>query len=524
MDNIIISITPEIALDEFYSYAGGLGILEGDKFYAASSRNLKYYVMTLLYRQGYVDYSFDQNDNAIPLPQSQPIPLESLLKPEKEFQITLKSQNVITRPWIYEKGKSKVVFFEAECPIWVRGFCNRLYIEKSYEEKIYKYIFLAKAAAYYIKNIIGLENVKYIDLQEAYTAITTLALPEFKNYRFTTHTPGPWGHPSYPSSILHEEFGYNSSDEFVILTKIGFEKSVISYTVSAKHEEITKNVFKDYKDKITHVTNGVNLDRWVGNHIKDLLKSKDLDKIEKEDVWEAHQKSKNELAIFLKNYKSDIKIDNKPIIIWLRRMTSYKRPYFITRFIEENNISKDAVFVIGGKAHPNDKEGLSYVSYFRKLSKKYPNVIHMHNYDASNAKILLSGSDIQTFTPFSGWEACGTSYMKSLANGVPVIGSKDGGALELIKQGENGWLFGQDLRELINFYTDPNAKEIDEKDFEEFSKYLENAIKIYGSDEYKQMELNALKTYKLVDINNVLDRLYFSENLKEKEENNQQKP
>ena len=509
INDVIISVTPEVALDEIYSYAGGLGILEGDKFYAAASRNLKYYVLTILYKKGYVDYTFDENDNPIPMPQSQPYPLESILKPEAEFQITLKSKIVFIRPWVYEKGVSKVVFFESLCPEFFRGFCDRLYIENSYEEKIYKYIFLAKSAAYYIKNVIGIEKVKNIDLQEAYTSLLTLALPEFKNYRFTTHTPGPWGHPVYPSPILFEEFGYKSSDEFIMLTKIGFENSVSSYTVSAKHEEITKKVFEEYKDKITHVTNGVNLDRWVSDYIKNLLKSKEMEKLEKEDVWEAHVKSKTELGFLLKNYKPDVKIDEKPVVIWLRRLTSYKRPYFIIKFIEESSLSKDAIFVIGGKAHPNDKEGMNYLKEFRKLSKKYSNVVHIHNYDALNAKTLISGSDIQTFTPFSGWEACGTSYMKSLANGVPVIGAKDGGALEVIKHGENGWLFGQDIKDLINFYTDPTAKEIDEKDFEEFSNYLENAIKIYGNDEYKQIELNALKTYKLVDINNVLDKLYL---------------
>ncbi len=55
---MIISITPEIGLDELYTYAGGLGVLEGDKFYALSRLGLDYTAMTLLYRGGYVDYVF----------------------------------------------------------------------------------------------------------------------------------------------------------------------------------------------------------------------------------------------------------------------------------------------------------------------------------------------------------------------------------------------------------------------------------------------------------------------------------
>jgi len=39
---------------------------------------------------------------------------------------------------------------------------------------------------------------------------------------------------------------------------------------------------------------------------------------------------------------------------------------------------------------------------------------------------------------------------------------------------------------------------------------LTEAINIYGSDEYKRMSLNAIKTsYSFVDINRVLETLYF---------------
>ncbi|RLG81193.1 MAG: hypothetical protein DRO13_01765, partial [Thermoprotei archaeon] len=37
----------------------------------------------------------------------------------------------------------------------------------------------------------------------------------------------------------------------------------------------------------------------------------------------------------MQNYKT-VEIKDKPVIIWARRLTRYKRPYFIARFIMEH--------------------------------------------------------------------------------------------------------------------------------------------------------------------------------------------
>lgn len=52
----IVSVTMELALEEVPIYAGGLGVLEGDKFRHMSRIGKEYYVITLFHRNGYVDY------------------------------------------------------------------------------------------------------------------------------------------------------------------------------------------------------------------------------------------------------------------------------------------------------------------------------------------------------------------------------------------------------------------------------------------------------------------------------------
>ncbi|WP_243679133.1 glycogen/starch/alpha-glucan phosphorylase [Vulcanisaeta distributa] len=170
----------------------------------------------------------------------------------------------------------------------------------------------------------------------------------------------------------------------------------------------------------------------------------------------------------IRSYKS-IELNNDSFVVaWVRRMTLYKRPHFVARLIEEGEFN-DVVFILGGKSHPMDKDGLIYMKKFRELHRKYKNVVYIHDYDVIKAKTILKGIDVLLFTPFPpGWEASGTSFMKAAINGVPSIASRDGAAVELITDGVNGWLFGSDIRELIDFANDPRGKEIDEREYTEF--------------------------------------------------------
>ncbi len=504
---VYVSVTPEIGLEELYTYAGGLGILEADKFYAASRRGLDYLVLTLLYRGGYVDYEF-RNTRPTPRPQTHPVSIHEALRPEEEFTVTLRGEEVHVRPWLYERGSGRVVFFEATCPTWARRLTERVYIEDE-DETPYKYILLAKASARYLEERIGLDKVEWIDLQEAYTALLVLALPGFDRFRFTTHTPGPWGHPVFPSKLLSQEFDADLPGDNVILTRLGLGKAKACFTVSAKHLEITRRMFPEYRDKLTHATNGVDVERWMHPTVKRLVAEKGLEGLDKEALWEAHLEARRQLEELLRRYKPGMRVpDNAPIVVWARRLTRYKRPYFVSRFIEEHN-DLEAVFVLAGKPHPRDEDGLRYASMFAALHRERGNVVYIPDYDAHKAKLLLSGGDLLLFTPFSGWEACGTSYMKAALNGVPTLASRDGGVLELLQDGVNGWLFGSDIREFIDIYSDPRAGEIDREEYKEFAGKLSWVIETYGTGRYKEVALNALKTsISFADINRVLGQLY----------------
>ncbi|MCD6488229.1 MAG: glycogen/starch/alpha-glucan phosphorylase [Desulfurococcales archaeon] len=503
---VIVSITPEIALDEPYTYAGGLGVLEGDKLYTAARMGLEYLVLSLFYRRGYVNYRFD-GETPISAPQRQPSIVWKALEPEEEFSISLRGEEVIVRPWSYTLGPAKAVLFESVCPKWARILTDQVYIENSIEEQFLRYAFLAKSSTYYLRERIGLENISVIDLQEAHTALILLSMPLENRYRLVIHTPGPWGHPGFPGDFIAREFGAFIGD-YVVLTEMALERVREAFVVSSKQQDVIRKVFPRFLGKIKPVTNGIDIERWCNPAILKIYREGSLTS---EKLLEIKKAAKKDLEALLKRYKENVSLNDYLVLSWTRRLARYKRPDFIARFIEDHS-DLNVFFILGGKPHPRDNDGLGYARWFRKLHLRLNNVVYIHDYNVPIAKKIFQGIDLLLFTPFSGWEACGTSYMKAGINGAPTLSSRDGGALELIKDGVNGWLFGEDIRDFIDIYNDPRAKEINEREYKEFEKKLLSIIDLYNSDKEKFLEIsmNAVKTFaQAADIKNVLRKYYI---------------
>jgi starch phosphorylase len=74
---MIVSITPELGIEGLSIFAGGLGVLEGDKFYAAARLGVPYTVITLFYPEGYVKY---REENGKLVPTAEPNQLGRLTK------------------------------------------------------------------------------------------------------------------------------------------------------------------------------------------------------------------------------------------------------------------------------------------------------------------------------------------------------------------------------------------------------------------------------------------------------------
>ncbi|MEN2999508.1 MAG: glycogen/starch/alpha-glucan phosphorylase, partial [Acidilobaceae archaeon] len=137
--------------------------------------------------------------------------------------------------------------------------------------------------------------------------------------------------------------------------------------------------------------------------------------------------------------------------------------------------------------------------------------VYFHpTYDRNIAFYFITGSDLLLFTPFPGLEASGTSQMKALANGVPVLSSRDGASVEFIEDGVNSWLFGREAEELIDAEGDERAKEVDEQEYAEMVRKLLEIADVFENDRerYLQVSFKAHGTSPQVSIERALAQYY----------------
>ncbi len=502
-----VSVTPEIAVEGLTKFAGGLGVLEGDKLVEAKSMGIEYAVITLYHPGGYASYEVSDGDLA-------EVSDDWVLSDGSRlgsFTIEVRNEPVSLDSIMFEVSGSKLILLRVLEPHWAVELTRKLYVDKNTEEMFLKYLILSKGAAKLIESSL-LGHIDEIHLQESFAGMAAFALKDLSKVKFVTHSPGPWAHPVIHKEWLISEFGLERlkvcvGDNYINLTECIIKLVPKSYVVSKKQLRIMRNVLPSVADRLVDATNGVSLSRWCD---KEILNYVLRDSTDLEEYAKIRERLREELIKYLKKLGvKKLPEPGTPVITWVRRVVKYKRPYFITRFIEDNRGLK-AFYVLGGKPHPQDIYGKMYAREFLRLSREYENVVYVNNYGLEDAKYLLRGSDLLLFTPFPGWEASGTSFMKAGINGTPTLASRDGAVLEMIKDGYNGWLFGKDISEFIDIYTNPKAGEVDEEEYEEFSKKLSEVISMYLNEpeKYLKISVNTAKTFiRLADIRNTLFRL-----------------
>jgi len=155
-------------------------------------------------------------------------------------------------------------------------------------------------------------------------------------------------------------------------------------------------------------------------------------------LWQAHKQNKQEMQDYVlarSGYGFDT---NKLIITWSRRIAGYKQLEALFKDIERfRKILKDPNYpvqlLIAGKAHFGDTEGKNLIKKVIGYMKGQlaGSALFVPNYDLDLAKMLVKGSDLWINTPIFGREACGTSGMKAIANGVLPLSVADGWMAEV---------------------------------------------------------------------------------------------
>ena len=238
-------------------------------------------------------------------------------------------------------------------------------------------------------------------------------------------------------------------------TLFGLNNSKKQTAVSKVHSDYAKREWSNY-DWIP-ITNGVNLFRWQDSDFRQK-------KLTDRELWDLHMTKKRELVTST-HKRTGFEYDPARLTIaWARRLAEYKQPKVIFSDLERlkkivTNPEKPVQILFAGNSHSADPNSKALINEIIEIFSKElsGHAIFIPNYNISLANHITSGADVWLNTPKGNLEACGTSGMKAISNGLLNCTVLDGWTYE-VNWNEIGWVLDPD-NIASNFY-DLMEKEI----------------------------------------------------------------
>ncbi len=270
---------------------------------------------------------------------------------------------------------------------------------------------------------------------------------------YTNHTLVGAANLSFPVGLLNHMAHYYaqkmkiSMNELVQLgieedpndfriTRFALNVSCRANGVSALHSKLSQEEWPTYH--WSNVTNGVHMPTWQDRDLQSKIDNQ-------EALWQRHLELKKDLAHYVLQTTGFTIHDDWLTLVWARRLAGYKRLESIFEDEEAllqilNNQDKPVQLIMAGKAHQGDTQGKAMLQrVIQRLATKFAGyALFIPNYSIAVAQALTKGADVWINTPEIGREACGTSGMKALSNGVLQCTVADGWANEVDWQGL-GW-------------------------------------------------------------------------------------
>lgn len=227
--------------------------------------------------------------------------------------------------------------------------------------------------------------------------------------------------------------------------------------VSVSHAQKASKAFVDHEEqqvRFDSITNGIFVDRWAHEGFKEMdsaagiVDKNDLstaDYVEKIAALDNEKQRlvKDQARAEMRNYLKtridqnaqpiDIPEDSK-VVVWAKRFVNYKRPDMmfndpnrLAAILEENNIH----MVLSSKIVEDPNKFLSIMQTIDSHPILKQRAHYVQNYDPELARHLVAGADVWLNTPVVGKEACGTSIFKAIKNRTIVISTNDGGIADI---------------------------------------------------------------------------------------------
>ena len=281
-------------------------------------------------------------------------------------------------------------------------------------------------------------------------AEATFQYKQFEQYVF----------PNIKSEAVKRWLEGTFTDGWIRLSTPTVEIAELRSGVSKLHARVANNHdINGNKIKFKSVTNGIHMKTWVLPEIMDYYHDHDIldkfdlpeerdfdasvDKITAADV--RHLKSigrakLNEiLAHRTDQYGNPVNIPADALLFdFKRRFVDYKRPWLpftdpdkIAKILEENN----AHYILAGRVHMGDTAMFGKLMNLLHLIDSNTilkaRVHYLPDYDEELGLALSLGANSSINTPIVGLEACGTSWMKDIANMGLLISTHDGGVADM---------------------------------------------------------------------------------------------
>ena len=489
----IAYVTAEIGLTTAIpTYSGGLGVLAGDHVKAAADLGVPLIGVTLFYKRGYGKQSVDAyGEQHLDFPMCEPS--DVLEDTGIQVEMAFEGENVRIHAWKrLVQGRSghtvPVLFLDTDIdgnsPVW-RPVSNLLYggdnLNRLRQEAI------LGLGGYEVLKAMGVTEDLSAHLNEGHTAFFAAAMlrdigsveATRKRVHFTTHTPVAAGYDRFSLAEVQRVVGKYIPPEVALLggeTELNMAWLAASLAdtvngVSVINARVATTLFRDVK--IEAVTNGVHFDTWVAPEMGALYdhylpgwrfkpeRLRDIALIDPDDFDRARRRAKRELVEYA-NGETQLGFDAEILTLgFARRVAPYKRATLIFSDIDRLlALGRGRLQILfAGKAHQNDTEGRKLVRDLVALSLKLRGDLRvgfLPNYNMWLGHKLTAGVDVWLNNPVRPLEACGTSGMKAVLNGVPNLSILDGWWAEGCVDGVNGWAIGQDWDER-NDDRDANA-------------------------------------------------------------------
>lgn len=281
-------------------------------------------------------------------------------------------------------------------------------------------------------------------------AEATFRYQQFEQYVF----------PNIKSVAVKRWLSDKFTDGMIRLSTPTVEIAELRSGVSKLHARVAN--YRDIngaKIKFKSVTNGIHMRTWVLPEIMDyyhqngILDRFDLptvrgfeeaiDAIPAADIRRLKQLGRQRLNDILHRrtdqYGNPVHIPEDAFLFdFKRRFVDYKRPTLpfndperLAKILQDNN----AHYILAGRVHMGDTNMYGKLMNTLHLIDEHPilreRVHYLPDYDEELGLGLSLGANSSINTPIVGLEACGTSWMKDIANMGLLISTHDGGVADM---------------------------------------------------------------------------------------------